>query len=452
LEKKQTGLLAGSAVFFVASLIVYAARFATSVIVARTIGVEGKGVYTLVLMVGSLLVLFLSFGLHSSFTYFTASKRYDSSDLAVFSLIASLLLSLVGGALFFWLYTNLLANNLLAGISPAYILLVLALLPFSLLSLFFSSIVLGKQQLIAYNAINVCRVVSNLVFQVISFLMGGGVTGAILAWFASNLVAFIVSVWLVRADIFHRPHFSPQILRPATTYGIKSYLANLFTFFNYRLDAFLVNFYRGAADVGLYSTGVGVAELIWYIPNAISSTLFPKSSTLTRETSARLTAQASRQSLLVAVGLSLAGVLLGPVLIPLFYGADFAPSVEPFLLLLPGILGITITKIISANLAGVGKPQYTTYTAATTVVVTILLDVLLIPGYGINGAAVASTVAYLASAVLIVMWFCRESGLRWTDTIIPRREDLAFLVARSRQAVQSTRSILNDRSARRRSG
>lgn len=452
LEKKQTSLLAGSAVFFVSSLIIYAARFATSVLVARTIGVEGKGIYILVLMVGSLLVLFLSLGLGGSLTYFTASKHFETDTLYSFSLVASLLISLLGGFGFYILYGLFLANTFLIGIGPQYILLVLILLPFNLISLFFSSIILGKQQLVAFNLINIIRVVSNLLFQLMSALSGGGLPGAILAWFTSNLVAFGVTLWFVRGDFHPHLRFTRHIIKPATSYGIKNYLANLFMFFNYRLDTFFVNFYSGATEVGLYSTGVGVAELIWYIPNAISGALFPKSSSMSKETSARLTAQVARQSLVVAAGLTIVSALIGPLVIPFFYGIDFLPSVKPFLWLLPGILGITLSKIVSANLAGIGKPQYATYSSGITIVITVVLDILLIPPYGIVGAAIASSIAYLLSAGLSVMWFSRETNIRWLDVVFPRKEDISLLVSRSLKLANTTRSELSGRLSRRKTG
>jgi O-antigen/teichoic acid export membrane protein len=144
--------------------------------------------------------------------------------------------------------------------------------------------------------------------------------------------------------------------------------------------------------------------------------------------------------------------VIGSLLIPFFYGIDFLPSVKPFLWLLPGILGITLSKIVSANLAGIGKPQYATYSSGITVVITVVLDILLIPPYGIVGAAIASSIAYLLSAVLSVMWFSRETNIRWLDVVLPRKDDFTLLVNRSMQLIVSTRSILSSRLSRFKSG
>ena len=431
LDQKQTGLLAGSAAFFFTSLFIYFARFATSVIVARTLGVEGKGTYTLVLMLGALLVLFLSFGLNGSITYLTARHLFTPKEINSFSILSSLLISIVGGFLFYYAYIYFLSGSFLAGTNAVEILLVILILPVNLATLFLSSILLGEQQIIAYSSINLLRVVSNLGFQIVSSLLNGGVIGAILAWLVSNIIAFCATIWILRKQFALKILFPRRVIRPAFSFGIKNYLANLFTFFNYRLDSFLVNYFSGLSSVGLYSVGVSTAELIWYIPNAISSALFPKSSTLEKDVAARLTAQTCRQTIFVTAPLTVLLALMSPYLIPLIYGQAFSASVAPFLWLLPGILFVSLSKIISANLSGMGKPQYATYTSGITIIMTIALDIALIPSLGIVGAAIASSSAYMASALLSLVWFSRETNTPWIDVILPRQNDITILIQRA---------------------
>lgn len=430
---RQTGILAGSILFFLGYLLVYLARFLTSVIVARTLGVEGKGIYALVLMVGSLLVLFFSLGLGNSITYYTASKQYSTRFLFSFSLLATIIISAFGGALFFFAYERYLSARILAGVTLQHVWLILLSLPFSLLTTFLSSIVHGKQEFIEFNLITLSRVYSNLVFQIVSYFLQGGIPGAIWAWLASNILSTLVTLWYVRDDIRLTLTIPRVMLRPLSSYGMKNYITNLLTFFNLRLDTFFVNYFSGASMVGLYTTGVSVAELVWYVPNAIGSALFPKSSSMPKETASRLTAQICRQALFLSTLLVLASALLGPLMIPLIYGQDFAASVTPFLWLLPGILGISLSKIISSNLGGIGKPQFATYTSIITVIITVVLDLLLIPVYSIAGAAIASTIAYLVSASFLVYWFKRETKIDIADVLIPRKEDLGILLTRTKR-------------------
>ena len=426
--KKQTGFLFGSATFFLTSILIFGLRFATSVVVARTLGVEGKGIYVLVLTVSSLLILGLNLGISGAFTYYTASQQFQPADLFGFAVLLAIVISIFGGGLFWAAFRLFLQNTFLVGTLPSQIVLVLISLPVSLLMTYLASILLGLQQIVAYNAINLVNYGTNLLFQIVSALIGGQVTGAILAWLASSLLALLVTLYFSR-------HFAAldlknlrKMVRPAFSYGAKNYFANLLTFFNYRLDSFLVNFISGPFSVGLYTTGVTMAELLWYIPNSLSSTLFPKVSNLEQSVATRITAQSCRQTLLVSLPLAVVFGAAGIYLIPFFYGVDFKPSVAPFLWLLPGILSMAVSKILSANLSGRGKPQYATYTSAITVIGTVVLDLTLIPSMGIVGAAIASSIAYTASAILSVIWFNHENQTDWRQVLLPTGADLVSLI------------------------
>lgn len=438
---KQTGLIAGSTIFFLASLISFIARFATSVIVARTLGVEGKGLYALVLLVNTLLILFLDPGLSSAITYLVASRQYQPGELFFFALWASILLSVVGGSLFYLCHITFLAENFLAGLQPIYIQLILILLPINLLTSYLSGMLLGLQKIFIFNLIGVFRVGATLIFQILSALQKGGVLGALLAYVVANFFTLLLALWAQRKAIRLSTAGQKLILTSSLSYGFKNYFANLTQFFNYRLDTFIVNFFGGSTNVGLYSTGVATAELLWYMPNAVSGALFPKSASLEKEHSSRLTSQACRQTLIILIPFSLVFALLGSRAIPLIYGTAFQASVIPFLLLLPGIVGLAIGKIIFANLSGSGKPQYATFSAVFALGSTILLDVLLIPAIGIKGAAIASSLSYLLIAFLAIYWFYKETNTRWSELIIPQVADFHFLIQFGRDVIKKSLDV-----------
>jgi len=203
----------------------------------------------------------------------------------------------------------------------------------------------------------------------------------------------------------------------------------------------LVNFYSGPTNVGLYTTGVSTAELLWNVPNAISNALFPKSAALEKQVGAKLTAQVCRQALLVTTPLAILFGLVGIILIPVVYGNAFTASVSPFLWLLPGIIALSLSKIISAYLGGIGKPQYATYSSGITLLATIALDISLIPSLGIIGAAIASSISYTLSAILSVFWFSRETQIRWTDTVLPKASDVSYLYKRGLEIL--AKSLVN---------
>jgi O-antigen/teichoic acid export membrane protein len=439
---KQTGLITGTTLLFIASVIVFAGRFATSVVVARTLGPEFKGIYNLTLLSSGLVIIVSNLGLNGAISYFTASKKYSSQQMFILAILGGLILSIIGGALFFLAYDSFLVKNILAGSDRNLIIWVILGLPLSLVTSFLSSLLLGQQRLFAYNSIDILRVISNLAFQLISSATAGGVAGAIISWLSANGLALILALWLLRRDVNVRTGHATGSIPAALSYGGKSYVGNLLTFFNYRLDSFLVNYFRGAAAVGQYTTSVSMAELLWYVPNAVSGALFPKVSSVDEGTANRLTPQACRQTLLIVCLAAIVFSLVGGWVLVGVYGDAYRPAVSPFLWLLPGMIGVTVAKVISADLSGRGKPQYAAYTAGITVGLTVIFDLLLIPVLSISGAGIASSISYLASGVLAVFWYCRETGALPQTLLIPRLEDIRFLKDRGINIVQRTLSYV----------
>ena len=424
---KQTGLIAGTSLLFVASIISFVGRFATSIIIARTLGPEFKGVYNLTLLSSGLVIIICNIGLNGAISYFMASKKYSSKQLYALAITAGLGLSIAGAIIFYLAYQHFFINNILKGSDPQLILWVMLGLPISLVASFLSSLLLGQQRMIAYNFVLLINVMTNLAFQIVSSILGAGVSGAIIAWLASNFLGLLLALWYLRGDFSLRIRALAPVIRPALSYGARSYAGNLLTFFNLRLDSFLVNNFKGAAEVGQYTSSVTFAEFLWYIPNAVSSALFPKVSSVDKDTANRITPQACRQTLLIVILATIAFSGVGGILIVFLYGEAYRPAVLPFLLLLPGMLGVTVAKVISADLAGRGKPQFGAYTAGISLIFTLILDFVLIPRYSISGAAIASSIAYTVSGVLSVVWFSRETGSSPQTLLIPRLEDIRFL-------------------------
>ncbi|MCI0520227.1 MAG: oligosaccharide flippase family protein, partial [Chloroflexi bacterium] len=266
---KAKGLLADSAVVFAFSILTFLLRFAISILVARALGAAGKGVYTLTLTTAAFLSLAAGLGLPGAMTYLRASRRFAAAELFTFALISTLLASLAGGALFYVAFRLFLARSLLAGLETFHVLVLLGILPVSLLASFLSSLLLGEQRVLEYNLINLAGVAANLVLQALSAALNQGVPGAILAWCLGHVVSLFLALFYLRRSTGMGLISPVKAARPAVSYGLRSYLASIFTFFNYRLDSYLVNYFSGAAAVGLYSTGVSTAEFLWYIPSAV---------------------------------------------------------------------------------------------------------------------------------------------------------------------------------------
>jgi len=139
---------------------------------------------------------------------------------------------------------------------------------------------------------------------------------------------------------------------------------------------------------------VAMAEMLWYLPNSVGFVIFPKAAATRAEEMNRFTPRIFRLTLgLTALG-AVALALLGRFLIDLVYTSAFASAYVPLLALLPGVVLLGGAKVLTNEIAGRGYLQYNSINSGIALVLTIILDLVLIPRYGVLGAAIASSIAY----------------------------------------------------------
>ncbi|PIQ27259.1 MAG: hypothetical protein COW63_16370, partial [Bacteroidetes bacterium CG18_big_fil_WC_8_21_14_2_50_41_14] len=119
--------------------------------------------------------------------------------------------------------------------------------------------------------------------------------------------------------------------------------------------------------------------------------------------------------------------LLAPFVIPLVFGNAFSASSLMLQIILPGIVILTFFRVLSGQLAGMGKPQVTLYIFAPALVINILLNFLWIPGYGGKGAAMASNVSYLMGSLGYWIYYARLHHLSLFELFHFRKTDFDSL-------------------------
>ena len=112
----------------------------------------------------------------------------------------------------------------------------------------------------------------------------------------------------------------------------------------------------------------------------------------------------------------------------LLYGEDFVGSAAPFAVLLLGCVPFTLCVILAAALAGLNLQRVNLMASLVGLVATVVLDVALIPRYGIVGAAAASAVSYLVTTAVVVRAFSRTASLPALSCVVPRARDLGYVI------------------------
>jgi stage V sporulation protein B len=413
-----------SAYTFGVQILGLAATIALTILVTRVTGAQGKGLYTLVALVVSLVTLASSLGIAWASIHYIGRGTYPLAE-ATGTLITSSLVSAAFSTGALGLAFLLFRHSYFHDLNSTQIAVALGATPVAQLTVGLGSILLGLNRVVQYTLVTLVQLLTSLALQIPLALAGRlTATSAIVAWAIGMGAGFVFALWLVSRQAPLRPRFNRDMFKSLLSYGIKGYIANLMTLLNYRLDALIVNGFIGVASLGVYSISVALAELLWYAANSVSLVMFPHVSGLSREEANRVTPVVARNTLLLTFLGAIAMFILGRWLILLVLGPSMLPALLPMWLLLPGIVTLSAGKVIASYLSGIGRPIYATYISAFNVILTIIFDIVLIPRYGIAGAAVASSIVYTCASALSVVMFIRESGCSWRETLIVQREDL----------------------------
>ncbi|MBE2234887.1 MAG: flippase [Anaerolinea sp.] len=376
-------------------------------VIARVLGPSGKGILALTVLAPNIFALFLSGGISVANVYYIGQKRFDLPTLSANATAFTVMATGLGVAIAAVLYTTGLMEKLLPGVPPGLLALSMLGLPFSLLNSYFISLLQGRQLISQINLVSLMQRGSTVVLSLLTVaLLGWGLTGAVLAVLASSVLSVaVLGVMLRRLGARFWPRWNRLVIKTTLKFGLRGYVANVLQFFNYRLDLFLVNYFLGPSSTGIYTVAVAMAEMLWYLPNAVGFVIFPKSANTKAETMNRFTPRVFRLTMALTAAGAVAMAIFGKPFIDIVYSPAFASAYGPMLALLPGVVLLGGGKVLTNEIAGRGYPQYNSIASGVSLVLTIGLDLLLIPRLGVLGAAVASSVAYIAIFILALVFY-----------------------------------------------
>lgn len=412
-----------------------AALIVGDVILARGLGPDGKGAFVLVLNLTSLGALVLGLGLDRSLAVYAA--RSISAARAAFANVA-LWTAIVGGlgvlaiiALYGPRTADHAPTGLLAPLLPELTAQQLWLGALALPGELAFGIglvgLLGRQRVLAYN---VARFLRRGVFVVllVGFLALGRLDLELAL--ALNLVAVVatvgVIVWAMARAQMVGFAANGRLLVEQLSFGGRTMLGTLAERLHFRANTFLLNAFIGVGATGVFSVALGLAETLWYLPTSFGLVLFSRAVRGGRE-GANI---ASAMTRVVVAVMTLAAIplwLVAPALVAIVYGEAFSEAGRALQLMLPGVVAYSIVAVLTHPLIAWGAPGRVTAVLVVGLAVNLAANILLIPRLGMDGAALASTISYAATAASIILLYRRMSGHGLSQLLVIRRSDISRL-------------------------
>ena len=416
---------------------------------ARLLGPSGRGQITLCMMAIALGTLLGGLGGEIPIVLWTANSKHSSAEW----LPAVLFWGAVGscGAAATWSFIYWRWHpSFLQGVTHPLALIVAAAIPVTVFFSYFFAILTGLESFRLRAGLSVASQIVEL-FSIVLLVVLFGRTAemAMLGILSGLLIGTAITVVTLKKPLkgIWNLRRARQRLGSALSLGLRGQLGDLATFFNYRLDVFIVNFFLGPAQVGLYSVGVVISEGLWQVPQAAAVALFPRTARTIERGAAEFTCLITRQVLSLALVLGIALAIACPILIPFLFGARFNPAIAVIWWILPGTIALSLGKVISADLAARGKPEFSSIFAVISLAVTVALDFLLIPPMGIQGAALASSAAYFVDSALLAITLKRILKVTWRTLLVPTSAEFVAYQNAWRRLLAQLRAVALPESA-----
>jgi stage V sporulation protein B len=412
-----------------------------SLLVARWLGPSDRGLLGLMLTASGIVLVVVNVGLTTAVAYF--SSRRDAPHGALFgnSLLYGVLLLVVLTPPA-WFYSDQIADLIARGRGGHLWALAAALVSLTFLDWTTHNQLLGRFRFGLYNVlITLSKVVSLIGVVVLIGVAGKGIGGYLVATGAGNLLVIVGSATVILR--WAKPRIDRALFRTMLAYGSKVQLGGLFQLFNSRFDVFILQFYRPLSAVGYYVVAQTLAELVMVLARAFQSSILPLVSydSDDPDRQADSTVMSMRHHAILAGGATVVNAVFSPLLILFGYGDAFRPALLPFFIILPGVWFFGTGLVAANDLNGRGRPGLSSALSAVAVSITLGLDFLLIPPYGVTGAAIASLVAYTVLGVTSLIALGRVSGVRTRD-LMPTRAELALYPAASRVVFSRVQSFV----------
>jgi O-antigen/teichoic acid export membrane protein len=434
----RSGFLANVNLVFISYVANAALSFGVAVLVARTLGADGRGIYALFLLSASILQAILSLGLGVSAVYYLGKGRYSLTRVVSNVLQLTFASAVVTGLLSIAAWPLFGAELVDEGVP--YWLFALAVplfLAFNLLT----TVLQGASRFAAMSAVVVAQPLILLLLMAIGAAIDVGTRGAIAFWCVSTLSGSALALMLLGLPVL-RELLSVDLasLADQVRFGIQGQIGNLIQLLNYRLDQYFVLLFVNTAGVGVYAVSSTLSQTIWFLPNAVAAVLLPRLTATSPGDAARTTPLVCRHTLLISALAATALGVVSPWLVEALFGDEFSDSVLPLLWLLPGAVALAGSKVLTSYIFSQGRPLTNSAITAVSLVVTIGADLALIPRLGVTGAAVASTLAYATHFALSLVAYRQLSGGSVREAVLVRGEDIRLYLQAARQRLTPAHS------------
>ncbi len=424
---------------FAVQILGYVTGLVASVLIARALGAVDRGIYAVAVTAASIAVVAFHAGIELASNYFFAERGTRLSALSRNGFLGAALLGPLGmvAMLAFFAIAH---GSVLDGLTLTLYLCAVATVPLQMHQLWLANLLMVAGRFRAYQRVSAVIAVLQLVAVCVLYAAGSlDLATALVLYLGVAIVAWALSLRASRPVGPIGPPYDLGLLRATLRYGLRLHGGYIGWFVLLRIDLFLVAWWLGPREAGVYAIAALFAELSWQLTSPLVLAATRPQMALPSGPAAQVSFQVVRANLLMASVMAVAFVATLWLALPLLYGDEFAGAYAATVVLLPGIVAMAAFRPLYNWLVRVAGPIRLSVMCLLAAAINVGLNALLLPPLGIVGASLASTVSYALLALAAAGWAARASGLPLRDAV-PGPDDVRTIVRNLRQLVGRLRA------------
>jgi len=392
-ESLKTRLIKNAGWLFGAEIISKLLAYGIVVLISRTLGPDGLGQYSFIFYYVGLLGIFSDLGVGF---YFMREIARDKSRLE----------ELLPDVLGFKIVLAFINFMVIVGITvflpkPEWMKLLIILAGAEAMLTWIAYVfvrIMYAHEVTKYEAI------ARTVERFWAFFVGGAVlylfkslSPFIIALLAGYTVRELLRIkWGLKFVDDVRVRFRPEVWKSLLKKSYPFWFIGLFTLIYYRTDMVMLSLLRGDYETGIYRAAYTLIEVSFVIPKIVFSTTIPSMAKLWEEDKKSLETLLRKSfQILGLIGiLSIAGYyIFARFGILIIFGEKFLPSIPVLKILAFAVPFMFLNSLLGSYMNAIGKELMFTKITGCTAMINVILNYLLIPVYGPEGAAIATVIS-----------------------------------------------------------
>jgi len=393
------------------------ALYAYRVIIARHFGPEVYGLFSIALMILNLFVAISTLGLNEGLLRYISISRGENNNKKIVYLFKNLkkisFISSILVAVLLFLFSDIISNSVFHNSALSIYLKISAIIiPFYVLSSFYLAAIRAFEMVGWYSfIINILQNVVKLAALALMIFFGFKSQNIMYSFFIGIFIMFLAAYWLCKYKIdwlfqeLSKKKFKSGLLKEVMYYSLPLMFSSVFGIIYYWIDSFALGYLKNATAVGFYNAIIPIALLISIVPDLFIQMFYPL---ITKEYSKKnfkiikeLSKQVSKWSFILALPLFLIILIFPGAVINILFGPNYLIAENALRVLSIGSFISLLSGLLFTLLSMAGKSKTIFLTLIISSAINLTLNLFLIPRYGINGAAIATTIVWIGLTVFL---------------------------------------------------